>query len=75
VSGAEITEICSTIATIVTLLIGFLSQRKQGNTIHQAVNSTSASLLTSQARVEQLTSTLTGANIEVPKTPEGEKEI
>lgn len=62
-TGVEITQICTAAVTIVTLILGFLSQRKQGNQIHTAVNS---NLTQAQNRNEQLTAALTASNIDVP---------
>ena len=68
-TGAEITEICTTAVTIITLILGFLAQRRQGNVIHSAVNSTNTSLVRGAARTEQLTKAMTDANIPVPDSP------
>ena len=74
---AVITEICTTTVTVVTLILGFLSQHRQGNSIHEAVNSTNTSLMSSKDRVEQLTAALTTAEVVVPKSkiPPEEKEV
>jgi succinyl-CoA synthetase alpha subunit len=62
-----VTTVCTTVVTVVTLIIGFLSLRKQGNATHAAVNS---NLSLQQERNEQLTAALTSANVIVPKSPQ-----
>jgi hypothetical protein len=70
VSAAEITEICSTVVTVATLITGFLLQLRQGKATHTAVNS---NLTFQQTRNEQLTAALTKAAIPVPPPPEEKK--
>jgi hypothetical protein len=65
VNIAAITEICSTVVTVATLIIGFLAQSRATSKVHDAVNS---NLTAQQDRNEQLTRTLTAAGVVVPKS-------
>lgn len=64
---AIVTQICGTVITVATLVLGFLSQRKKSNSIHDIVNSTNNKLVT---RNEQLTGALSAAKVPIPETPE-----
>lgn len=66
-------SIISGVVTIATVLITsyFGNKKVSGKVddVHAAVNSTSESLVNSQARTEQLTAALTANNVDVPVSP------
>jgi predicted nucleic acid-binding protein len=69
-TGAEVTEICTSVVTIAGLLFGYLSLRakteKVATTLEIVRTDVNSNLTAAQNRNAQLTASLTAAAIDVP---------
>lgn len=64
-SIADLTQLITAIGVLLGIILTYLNSRKI-NTVHEAVNSTADA---QNARVDQLTSALSEANVDVPPRP------
>jgi len=70
VSEANIVQIILAVGTLITAITGFVALFRKQNEVHKLVNATHTDNI---KRIDQLTATLTDANVPVPPHEDAQK--